>query len=261
MSALSGLFDISSFFIGILINLLLIAMICYYFKRKIDNLEVSQSEQAKMLYTIISQQQQLESTSQNVVLGDSFPETKTVSTGSVSVLHGLNLSQLVQEGDENKQDDTLLIENSVDEEELSDESDNESDNESEESESESESDEESEQEVEVQETKSIHYDIENDVEKVFEYDKMTVKELKEILGEKGIQPAKKNMKKQEIINMLVHEDKKNPEMTFMKSDDSELVEVDDVETDIDVEHDNDIVSDSNSVSEVNVEDSSDELVE
>lgn len=256
MSALSGLFDISSFFIGILINLLLIAMICYYFKRKIDNLEVSQSEQAKMLYTIISQQQS-ESPSQNVVLGDSFPETKTVSTGSVSVLQGLNLSQLVQEGDENKQDDTLLIENSVDEEELSDESDNES----EESESESESDEESEQEVEVQETKSIHYDIENDVEKVFEYDKMTVKELKEILGEKGIQPAKKNMKKQEIINMLVHEDKKDPEMKFMKSDDSELVEVDDVETDIDEEHDNDIVSDSNSVSEVNVEDSSDELVE
>ena len=51
----SSLLDVSSFFIGILINLLLIAMICFYFKKKIDNLELSQSEQAKMLYTILSQ--------------------------------------------------------------------------------------------------------------------------------------------------------------------------------------------------------------
>ena len=61
MGTFSSLIDISSFFVGVLINLLLIAMICYYFKRKIDNLEVSQAEQAKMLYSIISQQQQIES--------------------------------------------------------------------------------------------------------------------------------------------------------------------------------------------------------
>ena len=54
MSKFSNLIDISSFFIGVLINLLLIAMICFYFKRKIDNLELSQSEQAKMLYKLIS---------------------------------------------------------------------------------------------------------------------------------------------------------------------------------------------------------------
>ena len=41
---LSNLLDITGFFVGVLINLLLIAMI-YYFKRKIDNLEYSQSEQ------------------------------------------------------------------------------------------------------------------------------------------------------------------------------------------------------------------------
>ena len=49
----SSLIDISSFFIGVLINLLLVAMICFYFKRKIDNLELSQSEQAKVLYQLV----------------------------------------------------------------------------------------------------------------------------------------------------------------------------------------------------------------
>ena len=58
MSAFSNLIDISSFFIGVLINLLLVALICYYFKRKIDNLELAQSEQAKMLYSVIHNQEQ-----------------------------------------------------------------------------------------------------------------------------------------------------------------------------------------------------------
>ena len=37
----SKLLDITGFFVGVLINLLLIALICFYFKRKIDNLELS----------------------------------------------------------------------------------------------------------------------------------------------------------------------------------------------------------------------------
>jgi hypothetical protein len=55
--AFSNILDISSFFIGMLINLLLIALICYYFKRKYEALEVAQNEQAKILYNIIQQQQ------------------------------------------------------------------------------------------------------------------------------------------------------------------------------------------------------------
>ena len=51
-----NLLDITGFFVGVLINLLLVALICFYFKRKIDNLEVAQSEQAKMLFTIISRE-------------------------------------------------------------------------------------------------------------------------------------------------------------------------------------------------------------
>ncbi len=53
---LSTILDISSFFIGMLINLLLIALICYYFKRKYEALEVAQNEQAKILYNLIQSQ-------------------------------------------------------------------------------------------------------------------------------------------------------------------------------------------------------------
>ena len=54
----SSLIDVSSFFIGVLINLLLIALICYYFKRKFDNIEMAQSEQAKIIYNLIETRQQ-----------------------------------------------------------------------------------------------------------------------------------------------------------------------------------------------------------
>ena len=53
---LSTILDISSFFIGMLINLLLIALICYYFKRKYESLELAQNEQAKILYNLIQNQ-------------------------------------------------------------------------------------------------------------------------------------------------------------------------------------------------------------
>jgi hypothetical protein len=39
----------------LIINLLLIALICYYFKRKYENLEIAQNEQAKVLYQLLQQ--------------------------------------------------------------------------------------------------------------------------------------------------------------------------------------------------------------
>lgn len=75
----SKLLDITGFFVGVLINLLLIALICFYFKRKIDNLELSQSEQAKMLYGIISANSSNMSSNQNNVL-ESFTSEKTDSS-------------------------------------------------------------------------------------------------------------------------------------------------------------------------------------
>ena len=234
MGAFSSLIDISSFFVGILINLLLIAMICYYFKRKIDNLEVSQSEQAKMLYGIISQQQQIESQKFNDSIVHGMNDSQ-----SVSVLGGLNLSQLENTvEDENEprvvdmtENNNELAEDSDDEVISNDESetddDDDDDDDDEGSEIDTEGEVEDEPEPEQESTKSINYDVDGDVGKVYEYDKMTVRELKEVLGNKGVQNIKSNIKKQDLIDILVREDNKEPEPTFMKSE--EVLEVEEME--------------------------------
>lgn len=69
-----GLLDISSFFTGLVINLLLITLICYYFKQKYDNLENSQREQAKILYELLSKQ--------STTLYNSPSETKEVQVSN-----------------------------------------------------------------------------------------------------------------------------------------------------------------------------------
>jgi hypothetical protein len=67
----STILDISSFFIGMLINLLLIALICYYFKRKYENLEIAQNEQAKVLYQLLQQNSSPKVMNLNDILKDS----------------------------------------------------------------------------------------------------------------------------------------------------------------------------------------------
>ena len=49
----SSILDISSFFIGMIINLILVSLMCYYFKRKYEILEMAQTEQAKILYELL----------------------------------------------------------------------------------------------------------------------------------------------------------------------------------------------------------------
>ena len=92
----SNLLDRTGFFVSVLINLLLIALICYYFKRKIDNLEYSQSEQAKTLYTLISQQNNMMAVNN---------ETNTIVTGANDIMSGLDLTQLHQTSDEDNEND------------------------------------------------------------------------------------------------------------------------------------------------------------
>lgn len=159
MNSFSSILDISSFFIGVLVNLLLVAMICFYFKRKIDNLELSQSEQAKMLYNILQEQ------------NHSIQEDRNTPSSQYNVLDGLDLNQLKTSEPE------------------------------EESDSESESDSDSEDEEE--ETKTIQYEENNEEEiNVETFTKMTVKELKQHLEKSGKNPSR-NMKKQELINMIM----------------------------------------------------------
>ncbi len=169
----SSILDISSFFIGIIINLLFVALMCYYFKSKYDNLELAQTEQAKILYEILQKERR------NCILG-TCPVTP------------------------------VKIEQDY-------ESESEIDSESE-SESESESDSEQIVPEEVKDIKhlSIIEDVQppedisftvtkveekNDDEKQDEYGKMTMKQLKELLSNKGIKP-KPNMRKDELIDLI-----------------------------------------------------------
>ena len=55
---LSSILDIGSFFIGMIINLLLVTLMCYYFKKKYESLEEAQNEQAKLLYELLRDRKQ-----------------------------------------------------------------------------------------------------------------------------------------------------------------------------------------------------------
>ena len=121
MSVFSSMIDISSFFIGILINLLLVAMICFYFKRKIDNLEASQSEQAKILFQVL-QQNQSPSKPMNNIDDDTKKLNMTIECNDINCNMNHNLQDLDNEDDD---DDDESDEEESDEEENEEESDEE----------------------------------------------------------------------------------------------------------------------------------------
>ncbi len=212
MGSFSNLIDVSSFFIGILINLLLVAMICYYFKRKIDNLEISQSEQAKMMYTILQRQEQnnMPENDQNDMKDDSRKNLMVdLGTTSHSYLQNLdldslngNMNEIVEENYENEQ------ELGMDSESQEGDNDSETDTESEtDSDNDSNSgNEEVEHIQEMPEIKKIEIEPES-IDKTTEmkpYEKMTVKELKQLIEEKGIALTRKNLKKNEYIDILLN---------------------------------------------------------
>jgi hypothetical protein len=240
----SNLFDITGFFVSVLINLLLIALICYYFKRKIDNLEYSQSEQAKTLYTLLSQQNNMMAVNN---------ETNAIVAGANDIMSGLDLTQLNQTSDEDNENDDNSVSDTNDKE--SDEEDDDESSIEEDSENDEQNDsniqtihmvpaEEEEEvvkqiefanqseDVQVQNNEFLEQSfvvqqddtegfVEQDVieeeEQVQEvnevtegetgdnenenYEKMTVKELRNVLAEKGVH-AKSSMNKSDIINIL-----------------------------------------------------------
>ena len=170
--AFSNILDISSFFIGMLINLLLIALICYYFKRKYETLEVAQNEQAKILYNIIQQQQ----------------NKKTINIENLmNSVQDVNLDHRVESSDSDSDSDS--------------ESESESGDEIEEIEEVDEI-----KTVQVVELKSEFVEelveelVVTKVEEV-DYSKMTIKELRDILSRKGISSNNK-MKKTDLLNLI-----------------------------------------------------------
>ena len=151
MTTFSNILDISSFFIGVLVNLLLVALICFYFKRKIDKLEMSQSEQAKMLFQLIQQKESNPSPT-----GDA----PMLPGGAYNMLNGLDLSQLNEEDDEEDN-------NAVNGESSDDDDDDSSSDEEEEDD-----------EEKGEEIKKIEYE---EVKEELDIEKMTVKEIRNLL--------------------------------------------------------------------------------
>ncbi len=173
MTTFSNILDISSFFIGVLVNLLLVALICFYFKRKIDNLEMSQSEQAKMLFQLIQQKESNPS---------SVEEAPMLPGGAYNMLNGLDLSQLNEEDNDDEDNNAVNGESSDDGDDDNSSSD----------------EEEEDDEEKGEEIKKIEYE---EVKEELDIEKMTVKEIRNLLENKGVQVQKKNIKKQELIDL------------------------------------------------------------
>tara|TARA_A100001015_G_C14958707_1_gene699912 strand:+ start:627 stop:1289 length:663 start_codon:yes stop_codon:yes gene_type:complete len=216
MKGLRALFDISSFFLIMIINLLLIALLCYYFKRKFENLEKAQMEQAKILYGLIENKN-------NIPVQNVFHQESVEDVRETQELHELL----------NSPSDTKSVQLTgntiVSESEEEDESDSDDDD----SEDDSEDTNASNpilNAVELQ-VEKLPADLQNvqplDITNVTEVtdltdvtdispdivknvdvtpgndslQKLTVKQLNELLKEKGLKSGK-NMKKVEIIELL-----------------------------------------------------------
>jgi hypothetical protein len=135
-----GLLDISGFFTGLIINLLLITLVCYYFKRKYENIESAQMEQAKLLYELLKKSNEPTQVIKEDPLEESDSDLETLSD------------------DETVEDQSELI---------------------------------------ADELKEVHMDSDMD------YNKMSVKSLRDLLSTKGIKTTNK-MKKNELISLATN---------------------------------------------------------
>ena len=194
----SSILDISSFFIGMIINLLLIALICYYFKRKYENLEIAQNEQAKVLYQLLqnsppkvrSLSEVLNDTSLKVeskptLQPDSDSDSESDSDSDAETECGNEVIPLKNELVDLNEIKTINLD--IDENELNElkvDLDNYNNN------------------VDVKLEKESDVEVELNIEGINEtdYSKMTIKQLKEILSVKGINANK--LKKNEMIELI-----------------------------------------------------------
>ena len=78
---LSSLFDLSGFFFMFTLNLLVICLVCYYFKRRIETLEHAQMEQSKILRTYIQQANNI--TPKQDVRAETVQEARQFKTNNI----------------------------------------------------------------------------------------------------------------------------------------------------------------------------------
>ena len=153
-----GLLDISGFFTGLIINLLLITLVCYYFKRKYENIESAQMEQAKVLYELL--QQSSEAKRERTVVKQNHPVSLVVEVES-------------DRDDDDDDDDDI---------------------------SSSSNEEEYEEEEEKPQDELIESNSNEEPTYETDYNKMSVKSLRDLLTNKGIKTNPK-MKKNELIRL------------------------------------------------------------
>ena len=206
----SAILDISSFFIGMIINLLLIALICYYFKRKYENLEIAQNEQAKVLYQLLQQNTSPKVMNINDILKDKVyeklndTESDSDSNSDSDSDSDSDLDELVLDGS-NVSVKTISLDTKIHIDDINDINEI---NEIEEIKVQKINDINEIEEIKVQKIENtgsnlkdndaLMDELEDKDEK--DYSKMSIKQLKEILSVKGINPTK--MKKNEMIELI-----------------------------------------------------------
>jgi hypothetical protein len=192
----STILDISSFFIGMLINLLLIALICYYFKRKYEALELSQNEQAKILYNLINSQSKQDKCTFNI--------NELITNNNVNKLSNDILEDSLTSDDESSDDESSDTESVLEEENQIKKL--------------------SVTNIELEEVPVIPNITVTKVEEVsldneqLDYNKLSIKQLKDILSKKGIN-SNNRMKKTDLIQLI---EKGEPDTLDLKDELSEV---------------------------------------
>lgn len=191
----SSILDISSFFIGMIINLIFVALMCYYFKRKYDYLELAQNEQAKILYQLIHKQNTVQ-TSAPIMDFSKDPLVNHILSDMEGVSDSESESDSdIEENDAEDVTDITLPDTQIKEPEVVVET----------------------KVVELSNTEHLTVD-EVQVDEIMDitvnlveyppsdpdYNKMSMKQLKEILSSKGIK-AKTNIKKDELLELITNE--------------------------------------------------------
>ena len=186
----SSILDVSSFFIGMIINLIFVALMCYYFKRKYDYLEVAQNEQAKILYQLIHKPASCQAPCPVPCMDFSCdPLTQLKDSDHESD------SDSDSESEEDDHSDDHLVNEIKDMAELTDLTELTG--------------------LNVEEIKTVELGVQLDVSEPLEitlnaedsenaYSKMSMKQLKELLSSKGIKP-KTNIRKDELIELITKE--------------------------------------------------------
>ena len=175
---LSSILDIGSFFIGMIINLLLVTLMCYYFKKKYESLEEAQNEQAKLLYELLKDRNQAKAAQSDtkccpemmIDIPESEDGSDDESADSVEEfeVHGTSEIKVVELDTVMDPPDSLTIEKTVEVEAV-----------------------EAEPELIMEETNSGSED---------GFSKMSMKQLRELLTEKGFK-IKPSMKKNELVEL------------------------------------------------------------